>query len=73
MKTWFLWLLGLVLAAAIVFGPSSYGQQSTPPLARFSCEGGVCTTTEREVDLIEQVIKLLVDKIRELQSKTGCT
>lgn len=73
-KEWFPWLLALVLIMAIFFGPNSRAQDArSAPLARFSCEGGVCTTTEREVDLIEKVIKLLVDKVRELQNKTGCT
>ena len=73
-KHWYFWLLALVLVVAIFLGPAARAQEGGQiPIAQFTCKDGICTTTEAQVQQIEHVIKLLVDKIRELQTKTGCT
>ena len=74
-KTWFPWLVALVLVVAILYGPASTAQGGAPqvPLAQFQCDKGICFTTEAQVDRLEQTLRFLVDKVRELQAKTGCS
>jgi len=72
-KTWFPWLVALVLVVAVFTGPQSRAAEGDVPIAEFAGEGGVCTLPERDVDRIQKIIYFLVEKIRELQAKTGCS
>ncbi len=39
---------------------------------RLQCENGVCTISEADVDRLQLLINALVNRILELQDKTGC-
>ena len=67
-------ILWLLIVAAFVcfvaFGPHTRAAQE---IARFQCNDTHCITTLVEYENIERIFQLMVEKIVELQNKSGCT
>ena len=61
-----LFVLGvcLLLVVAAVYGQTEF---------QVRCENGYCTMREVDLDRLQQIINAMVNRIQELQAKTGCT
>lgn len=58
------WGVLLLLIAVTVYAQTEF------PVA---CEKGICHMREADLEKLQQIINALVNKIVELQGKTGCT
>lgn len=72
MKT-LLALLAAVLVTAIFFGPGrSLADHDGQVEFTVRCEGGVCQIREADLVRIQQIVNALVQRVEELQAKSGC-
>jgi len=61
-----LFVLAVVLIVAISY---VYAQEEFAVV----CRDGFCTMKESDLDRLQSIINAMVDRILELQAKTGCT
>ena len=59
-------VLGALLFFVIV---AAYGQTQFP----VACRDGYCTMREADLERLQAIINAMVERIQDLQAKTGCT